>query len=66
MNGERGLRVDEAVQRTGYKDATIRKKLRRRELGYYKVGRIILIPESEVERLLGAYHPPILTGEATR
>ena len=66
MNGERGLRVDEAVQRLGYKDATIRKKLRRRELGYYKVGRIILIPESEVERLRGDYHPPILTGEATR
>ena len=66
MNGERGLRIDEVAQRTGYKEATIRKKVRRRELGYRKVGRIISIPESEVERLMGDYHAPMLTGEATR
>ena len=66
MNGERMLRIDEVAQRTGYKEATIRKKIRRRELGYHKVGRIISIPEAEVERLTSDYHPPILTGEATR
>jgi excisionase family DNA binding protein len=53
MEHQRHLRVEEFAQRTGYKIPTIRKKLLRREITYRKVGRIVLIPESEVDRLLG-------------
>lgn len=49
----------EVMERTGYSEATIRKKILRRELGYYKVGRLILVPESEVERLLSDFRPAI-------
>jgi excisionase family DNA binding protein len=56
---ERVLRVVEFARATGYKVSTIRKKLFRREIGYHKVGRIIVIPESEVTRLLGRLHEPV-------
>ena len=59
MINERHLRVDEFAQRTGYEPATVRKKLLRREISYRKVGRIVLIPESEVKRLLGELRPAI-------
>jgi excisionase family DNA binding protein len=55
------LRVDEVAKMTGYKPSTIRKKLLRREIGFHKVGRIIVIPQSEVERLLGEFRKPITT-----
>ncbi len=60
MVNERHLRVEEFASRTGYKVSTIRKKLLRRELTYRKVGRIVLIPESELQRLLGDLRPAIL------
>lgn len=56
----RGMRVDEFAERSGYKITTIRKKLQRREIGYRKVGRIILIPASELERITGEYRPPLV------
>lgn len=57
MKAERQLRVSEFAERIGYKPSTIRKKLLRREIDYRKVGRIIVIPESEVARLLGDVRP---------
>jgi excisionase family DNA binding protein len=63
MQLERHLRVDEFARITGYKVPTIRKKLNKREIGYRKVGRIIAIPESEVERLLGQLRPAIKEGK---
>jgi len=59
MERERYLRVEEVAKMTGYKSSTIRKKLLRREIGYHKVGRIVVIPESEVERILGDLRPAI-------
>ena len=56
---EKHMRVDEFARSTGYKIATIRKKILRREISYRKVGRIVLIPESEVDRLLGELRPAI-------
>ena len=58
---ERHFRLSEVSEQTGYSVATLRKMLDRRQLGYRKINRIISIPESEVERLLGEYHPPVLS-----
>ena len=56
---EKNLRVDEVAHLLGYKTSTIRKKLSRGEIGYFKIGRIVAIPPSEVARLLGRFHPPV-------
>jgi len=56
---EEKLRIPVFARRTGYEVSTIRKKLARREIAYYKVGRIIMIPESEVQRLLGKLNEPV-------
>lgn len=47
------LRVDAFAKATGYKPATIRKMIQDRRLDYHKVGRCIVIPEREVQRILG-------------
>ncbi len=60
MSQENHLRVSKFAQSSGYAIATIRKKILRREIAYRKVGRIILIPESELNRLLGDLRPAIL------
>lgn len=49
---ERYIRVPEFVSRTGLAPATVRKKIARREISYHKVGRCVVIPESEVVRVL--------------
>jgi len=67
MPNERHMRVEEFARLTGYKITTVRKKLLRREITYRKVGRIVIIPESEVDRLLGDLRPAIpspLRGDA--
>lgn len=55
----RGYRLDEASRLSGYKVTALRKKIQRREIGYRRTGRIITIPQDEMIRLLGTYHPPI-------
>lgn len=60
MPSERHMRVEEFAKLTGYKTSTVRKKILRREISYRKVGRIVIIPESEVERLLSDLRPAIL------
>jgi excisionase family DNA binding protein len=59
MGKELLLRLPDFARATGYKVSTIRKKIFRREISYHKVGRIIVIPESEVTRLLGRLHEPV-------
>ncbi len=59
MNSRKNLRIAEFADRVGYKVSTIRKKVWRRELDSIKVGRLILIPEKEVERLLADFRPHI-------
>ena len=59
MSSGNVLRVEEFARRVHYKVSTIRKKLHRREISFHRVGRMILIPESEVDRLLRDFHPRI-------
>jgi excisionase family DNA binding protein len=56
---ERHYRINEVAAMTGFAVATIRKKVSRREIGYHKKVRAVLIPESEVRKLLGDYRPPV-------
>jgi excisionase family DNA binding protein len=59
---ERHFRVVEVAELSGLAVGTIRRKVARRELAFRKSGRAVLIPASEVHRLLGAYQPAIETG----
>ena len=59
---EKHFRPTEVAQLTGLALATIRKKIHRREIAYRKGERAILIPQSEVERLMGRYLPAVAVG----
>ena len=59
MEKHGNLRLAEFAKQTGYEISTVRKKISRREVDYFKVGRIILIPEREVERLLSDFRPRV-------
>lgn len=54
---ERHLRVAEVARLTGLSVAAIRHRVGLRQIAYRKPSRAILIPESEVARLLGILHP---------
>lgn len=56
---EKHYRVAEVASMIGLAPATIRKKILRREIGYHKQNRAIMIPESEIKKLLGDYHAPV-------
>lgn len=56
---DRYLRIKEFAERSQYKSSTIRKKILQRELGYLKMGRLVLIPKSELARIQGDYRPPV-------
>ncbi len=58
---EKNLRINEVADLLGCKPGTVRKKVLRGEIGYFKIGRIVAIPQSEVTRLLGRFHPPVTT-----
>lgn len=58
---EKHYRLSEVARFSGYKEATLRKKVLRGELAYRKVGRIITVPESEVNRLLGKLNAAVAT-----
>jgi hypothetical protein len=58
---EKHYRVNEVANITGLAISTIRKRLLRRQIGYRKTERAIMIPASEVERLLGHYLPAVPT-----
>ncbi len=55
----RNLRIQEFCERVGYKVSTVRKKIFLKEIDSIKVGRIILIPEAEVARLLKDFRPRV-------
>ena len=57
--GEKHLRVSEVAEITGYKESTVRKKILERKISYRKIGRIIAVPQSEVNRLLGDIHEAV-------
>ena len=56
---EKHYRPAEVASMTGLATATIRKKILNREIGYRKQQRAVLIPESEVRKLLGEYRAPV-------
>ena len=58
MTGK-NLRIQEFSERVGYRVSTVRKKIFNREIDSIKVGRIVLIPESEVARLLKDFRPRV-------
>lgn len=57
METKENLRIAEFAKLVGYEVSTIRKKVWRRELDSIKVGRIVLIPAREVNRLLSNFRP---------
>ncbi len=57
--GVENLRIADFAKRVGYEVSTIRKKVWRRELDSIKVGRLVLIPASEVDRLLSDFRPRV-------
>lgn len=57
--GNQNLRIADFAKRVGYEVSTIRKKVWRRELDSIKVGRLVLIPEREVDRLLSDFRPRV-------
>ena len=59
MDKHQNLRIAEFAKRVGYEVSTVRKKVWRRELDSIKVGRLVLIPEREVERLLSDFRPRV-------
>ena len=59
MSLERQYRLQEAARLTGYSVAALRKKILRREIGHRKTGRIVTIPASDLQRMLGDYRPPV-------
>lgn len=56
---EKQFRLHEASELSGHSVASLRKKIARRELGSFKVGRLVTVPQSELRRLLGDYRPPV-------
>ncbi len=58
---EKNYRVDEFARLVGYKESTIRRKLYERAIAFKRVGRIIVIPASEVRRLLQHDFPVVET-----
>lgn len=54
---ERHFRPEEVAKLSGLALGTIRRKLARREIAFRKSGRAVLIPQSEVEKLLGHFQP---------
>lgn len=60
---ERHFRLKEVTRFVPYSVATLRKKILNRELAYRKVGRAVMVPESEIRRLLGALTLPIALEE---
>ena len=61
---ERHYRVKEVSEMTGLAVSTIRKKLTQREVSFRKSVRAVMIPESEVRKLLGEFRPAIGRGAA--
>jgi excisionase family DNA binding protein len=59
---ERHFRPSEAATLSGLTLATWRRWILERRVGYRKAGRCVLIPESEVRRMLGELRPAIGNG----
>lgn len=56
---EKQFRLGVVAQLSGYSVSSLRQKIASGLIGHRKTGRIITVPQSEVERLLGEYRPPL-------
>ena len=55
---ERLYRLSEVAEMSGYKVSTLRKKILTRELGCKKIGRIVVVPETDLKTFLGNDYRP--------
>ena len=62
---EKQYRLKEAAEISGQSIPTLRRKIRSREIGYARSGKIITIPASELARMIGVFVPP-KPGDRTR
>jgi len=60
INMNRLLTVDEVARMTGWRPATIRQKVWRRELPYLKLGRSVRFKEAEILKIIDASSIPAL------
>ena len=58
------LTVDQVAQLTGWRPATIRMKVWRRELPYVKLGRSVRFKESEISKLIEGSEVPALESQS--
>ncbi len=59
---EKLLRIEEASERLGWKPATIRAKILRREIEYCKMGRSVRISETVIAKLIAQNTIPVRRG----
>jgi hypothetical protein len=55
---ERQYRLHEVSELSGYKVSTLRKKILTRELGCKKIGRLVVVPETDLKKFLGNDYRP--------
>lgn len=55
---EKQYRLHEVAEMSGYKVSTIRKKIHRKELGSRKIGRLVVVPEKDLQKFLGDDYRP--------
>lgn len=52
MDKERFLTVKEVAQITGWRESTVRAKILRRAIPYYKLGRSVRVSESDLREII--------------
>jgi excisionase family DNA binding protein len=63
-NMTRLLTVDQVARLTGWRPATIRMKVWKRELPYIKLGRSVRFRESEIQKLIEGSEVPALESQS--
>ncbi len=58
--------VEVTAQRLGVKEGALRKWLARRRIGYVRVGRRVLVPETEILRIISQGTVPAIEAEGRR
>ncbi len=56
---EKQYRLPQVAELTGYSVHSLRRKIKEKEVGFMKTGRIITIPESEIVKILGEFSPAV-------
>ena len=57
---EKQYRLSEVAELSGYKVSTIRKKIFRKEIGSKRIGRLVVVPEKDLQKFMaGDYRPAV-------